>query len=348
MHVSRSLLLAVAVLPALAAPAGAQGPTGPTGPTGPAATPTPTPTIVPTVTPVPTTTPTPAADGRLRISVKAPYRNRGHKITLTGQKLIVKGVLRPAVAGQRVTITLKHGRKTVVTRHARTRANGHFRVKLPARASGTLAVRALHKHSARIKRAAAKRIRVSAFRPTLHYGSRGALLRLFQKGLQKLRFAAARTGVYDDATARAVLAYRKVNSLSRTTTATGPIVRKVLAGKGGYHVKHPKAGHHVEADISRQILVLIDGDRVVRVEHASSGKASTPTITGTFHFYSKTPGTNSHGMVYSNYFIRGYAIHGYADVPTYNASHGCLRIPIPDAVYVYNWINLGDTIFVEY
>ena len=38
-------------------------------------------------------------------------------------------------------------------------------------------------------------------------------------------------------------------------------------------------------------------------------------------------------MVYSSYFIRGYAIHGYADVPTYAASHGCLRMPIPDASF---------------
>jgi peptidoglycan hydrolase-like protein with peptidoglycan-binding domain len=28
---------------------------------------------------------------------------------------------------------------------------------------------------------------------------------------------------------------------------------------------------------------------------------------------------------------RGYAIHGYVDVPPFNASHGCLRVPIPDA-----------------
>ena len=51
--------------------------------------------------------------------------------------------------------------------------------------------------------------------------------------------------------------------------------------------------------------------------HASSGKPSTPTVFGKFHFYRKTPGYNSHGMYYSNYFIGGYAIHGYAAVPTY-------------------------------
>jgi lipoprotein-anchoring transpeptidase ErfK/SrfK len=51
-------------------------------------------------------------------------------------------------------------------------------------------------------------------------------------------------------------------------------------------------------------------------------------------------------MYFSNYFIGGYAIHGYFDVPTYNASHGCLRIPNADAVSVYNWVRVGDRIDV--
>ena len=42
-------------------------------------------------------------------------------------------------------------------------------------------------------------------------------------------------------------------------------------------------------------------------------------------------------MVDSNYFIRGYAIHGYPTVPTFTASHGCLRVPIPDAMPIYDW-----------
>jgi lipoprotein-anchoring transpeptidase ErfK/SrfK len=51
-------------------------------------------------------------------------------------------------------------------------------------------------------------------------------------------------------------------------------------------------------------------------------------------------------MVDSNYFIRGYAIHGFASVPTYAASHGCIRVPIPVARSIYDWISLGDTIYV--
>ena len=51
-------------------------------------------------------------------------------------------------------------------------------------------------------------------------------------------------------------------------------------------------------------------------------------------------------MYFSNYFIGGYAIHGYDPVPDYAASHGCIRIPIPSAKTVYGWVSLGDTIYV--
>ena len=55
---------------------------------------------------------------------------------------------------------------------------------------------------------------------------------------------------------------------------------------------------------------------------------------------------NNVGMVHSVYFIRGYATHGYPSVPTYPASHGCLRTPIPDAKHIYNWIDIGDYFYV--
>ena len=85
-------------------------------------------------------------------------------------------------------------------------------------------------------------------------------------------------------------------------------------------------------DLTKQVLAEIEpGGRVRAIYTMSSGKPSTPTVIGRFSVYSKTPGTNTEGMVDSNYFIRGYAIHGYAEVPTYAASHGCLRVPIPDA-----------------
>ena len=45
-------------------------------------------------------------------------------------------------------------------------------------------------------------------------------------------------------------------------------------------------------------------------------------------------------MVHSSYFIGGYAIHGYVDVPPYAASHGCLRVPIPSAWSIFTWVRM--------
>ncbi|HEY2603429.1 MAG TPA: L,D-transpeptidase [Thermoleophilaceae bacterium] len=187
---------------------------------------------------------------------------------------------------------------------------------------------------------------VHVTKPKVHFASSGRGVRLLQEGLRALAYVTPRNGHYDDATGRAVLAFRKVNGMARVETPSKTIFKKLFRGQGGYKLKYPKAGRHLEFDWSRQVLVFAQGGKPVRIYHASSGKPSTPTVFGTFHFYSKTPGTNAEGMVDSNYFIGGYAVHGYAEVPPYAASHGCIRVPVPDALSIYDGISLGETIFV--
>jgi lipoprotein-anchoring transpeptidase ErfK/SrfK len=65
---------------------------------------------------------------------------------------------------------------------------------------------------------------------------------------------------------------------------------------------------------------------VRKVIHVSTG-ATGNTPVGLWHVYRKTPGCNALGMYCSLYFLRGFAIHGYASVPPYPASHGCARLP---------------------
>ena len=134
--------------------------------------------------------------------------------------------------------------------------------------------------------------------------------------------------------------------MSRVAVASRRVVRGLLARRGSFKPKYPGHGKHVEVDLSRQVMALIRGRRVDRIYGVSSGKASTPTVLGRFRVYSKTIGTNSLGMVDSSYFIRGYAVHGYASVPTFPASHGCVRVPIPNARSIYNWLRLGDRVDV--
>ena len=112
----------------------------------------------------------------------------------------------------------------------------------------------------------------------------------------------------------------------------------LLDGYGAFPVHFPSHGNHAEGDLSLQLLALIYGSHVLAIYPISSGKPSTPTILGNFHVYSRVPGYLPDGMYFSNFFISGYAIHGYDPAPDYPASHGCMRLPIVDAISVYNWL----------
>jgi len=178
-------------------------------------------------------------------------------------------------------------------------------------------------------------------------GAEGPSVRLLQSELNALHYVVPLDGVFDEATGRAVIAYRKVTGLERVASTNAHLFELLQRGAGSFHVRYSQDGRHVEADLTKQVLAEIEpGGRVRAIYMMSSGKPSTPTVIGHFDVYSKTPGENSEGMVDSNYFIRGYAIHGYHEVPTYAASHGCLRVPIPDAAAIFGWVRLGTAVDV--
>ena len=273
---------------------------------------------------------------------KARYYARKGRIVVTGRSSAF-------APGQTIQLEVVRKGKVVTRAEAplrRAGRGGTYRFSIKAGRPGLrrLVVRHLATPELAAMRADDKRVRV--VRWTAGVGASGEKVLLLQRGLLKLGFATPITGYFDDATARAVNAFRKTNGLGWDGYAAAGVFDRVLRGRGAYKLKYPKAGKHVEFDWSRQVLVLAKKGRPYRVYHASSGTSATPTVFGTFRFYLKTPGTNSLGMVHSNYFIGGYAIHGYASVPNYPASHGCIRIPIPNALSVHNWIDIGDQIFV--
>ena len=144
----------------------------------------------------------------------------------------------------------------------------------------------------------------------------------------------------------AMLAFRKVNGMKWNSSYSPRIFRTLLEERGRFKPKHPGAGTHVEVDISRQVMAFIKKGKAVHVFHVSTGAPSSPTIQGKFHFYLRQPGYNGKMMYYSVYFSGNYATHGFSSVPNYNASHGCVRNPIPYSVFIYNWVDLGMTIYV--
>ena len=269
-----------------------------------------------------------------------------------GDRGQVVGTLRPYVAKEHVKLFLLRNGHVIQKAEKRVR-------KVPNHDSGRVKMRtkrivkpahyravAIHQPSQSIPKAK-NRTNTFIVRYRGFNGGSSDTIHLFNTLLNKDGYGNAPNGnSYNDASRRAVLAFRKVNGMPRTTSATSNIFKMVAGRKGRFKPKYPGGGRHVEVDISRQVMALIDHGRAQYTYHVSTGAPSTPTIRGHFNFYSKQPGYNSSQMYYSVYFHGGYATHGYHSVPTYNASHGCVRNPIPDSKFIYNWIHLGESIWV--
>jgi lipoprotein-anchoring transpeptidase ErfK/SrfK len=290
------------------------------------------------------------APGAISITLDRTHHVGHDDVALRGDKVRIRGTVAPYVAGQKVVVRLYRAGRRVASKTARVQpaaggAKGSFAVSLKPPA-GRLTVRASHSATSAQAAMAAKPRRLLVVTPHAGLGSRGPVVRVLQRRLAGLHYAVARTGVFDASTARAVIAYRKVTGRARVAVASRAVLRGLLAGRGTFRARHPEHGKHVEVDLSRQVMALLRGSKVERIYGVSSGKASTPTVLGRFKVYSKTPGTNAKGMVDTSYFIGGYAIHGYADVPTFPASHGCVRVPIPNAPSIYRWISIGDRVDV--
>jgi lipoprotein-anchoring transpeptidase ErfK/SrfK len=290
-----------------------------------------------------------AAEGPL-LSL-TPERVTGDRLALAGQPWRVRVVMQPWVEGQTATVRFyRHGHKLRVVNvnltMSPTGKSGMALVAFKTSTVGAVEIKATHLATPTAPQLLATPVKVNVAALHAGPGARGPAVRLLQQRLAAKGYVVGQRGLFDDRTARAVLAFRKVAGMARTTAADSGLFKALLAGKGTFKVRHPDHGKHVEADLSRQVVALIRGSKVERIYPASSGKPSTPTVRGSFRVYSKLPGFNAKGMYYSDFFIRGFAIHGYASVPVFAASHGCLRVPNPDAVSIFRWIKIGDIVDV--
>jgi hypothetical protein len=283
----------------------------------------------------------------LRLKLSSVLKARKRVAAIGSKRLRISGTLAP-YAGGSVTIRVSRRGRTVkrVARPLTRRGDrGRFRISFRPGGRGSYVVRASRAGDGELERGS-DRIRLVVIRSSAGPGSRGPAVRALQRRLSALGYRTPVSGSFGASTSRAVLAFRKVNGMGRSSFAGRAVFSRLQRGGGAFKMRYPKAGKHVEFDWSRQVLVLARGRRAVRIVHASSGAAATPTVFGSYRFYLKTPGYNSKGMYYSSYFIGGYAIHGYASVPNFPASHGCIRIPIASAKSVYGWIRHGDRISV--
>jgi hypothetical protein len=177
----------------------------------------------------------------------------------------------------------------------------------------------------------------------LRLGARGSAVRGIQRSLARLTYLpdAGVDGVFGMQTWHAVVAFQGWSGPARDGIA-GPLTLRALTRARTPTPWSRAAG--LEIHIPQQVLLLVREGRVERSIHVSTG-ASASTPLGHFRLYRRELMSWSVPfhvwMPLAQYFDRGYAIHQFASVPVYPASHGCVRVPDTEVRAVWRFGTLG-------
>jgi N-acetylmuramoyl-L-alanine amidase len=172
-------------------------------------------------------------------------------------------------------------------------------------------------------------------------------------------WAGAADGVWDSLSRHALVAFQKVEGRERTGRLTRGELRALR--EAGRPRPLEGAPAHVEIDITRQVLFLVDDagsvSKVLPVSTGNEGRyfdqgrwqiAHTPR--GRFTVERKINGRrrSTLGLLYYPCYIsEGVAIHGSPSVPARPASHGCIRIPLPAAKEFSEMTPVGTPVIVH-
>lgn len=193
-------------------------------------------------------------------------------------------------------------------------------------------------------------------------GTRGPEVLALEQRLVALNYmVGAVDGVFDAATAHAVIAFQKVEGLGRTGAADAPTIARL----GAAAAPAPATAippDHLEVDLARQVVLVVRAGKVAATLATSTGSGSlyrhegrryrADTPMGTFSITWKYPGwrDSRFGRLYKpSYFNdkEGVAFHGYPQVPPVPASRGCVRLPMVFADWFYDQASpVGMTVVV--
>jgi len=172
----------------------------------------------------------------------------------------------------------------------------------------------------------------------------------YQQELVDLGFMAPTgvTGVVDLQTSTAVLGFQKWQGLSRDGSL-GAETLAMLQRATRPEPRLRKPGRRIEVQLRRQLALLIEDDKVVRAVHISSG-AYGKTPNGSFRVYRKERYSWSVPfkvwLPWASYFTGGVAFHEFGSVPSYAASHGCVRVNHYDAEMLFGFAVSGTPVDV--
>jgi hypothetical protein len=175
-------------------------------------------------------------------------------------------------------------------------------------------------------------------------------VRDLQKHLAELKFLPLSQvdGKLGPRTRDAITAFQQWHGLAPDGVAGPQTLGKLrVAAVPRHGTKGPP--RRIEIHRSRGVTLLVENGSVKRAIHSSAGKRGQETPMGTYRIQRKVLKDWSRPyktwMPYASYFHAGYALHEGA-VPTYPASHGCVRVPSWDAAEAYGFATVGTTVVV--
>lgn len=266
-----------------------------------------------------------------------------YHVRLFGRALVT-GNVRPAVPGQRVTLKLRRNGRVVATKTVATDRGRYFRARFRIRRPGSYTVRASADPTG-LARAGKTSRKLTTSLPSLSPGSTGGPVKRLEWRLRDLGYYLPRADErFDEKTSDALLAFTKVQRMNRVGNVTSATWRRLASPVR----PAPRAAgdFHIEIDQTRQVVFVVKNSKVRWILHTSTGKSSTPTRDGVWRVWSKQPGYSPKRLYYPSFFDGERAIHGWPEVPTSPASHGCARVPMWAAQWIYRIAEVGTTVRV--
>jgi peptidoglycan hydrolase-like protein with peptidoglycan-binding domain len=202
---------------------------------------------------------------------------------------------------------------------------------------------------------------------TVSQGSTGAEVAAYQERLAALHFdPGTQRGTFSTDTTYAVQALQKMMGVP----VSGRLGEAERASLQNFQYPTPlhvgAEPNRTEVDITKQVMVLYEGNQVKLITTVSTGSGQNYCYTP---FYSTTrkcenavtpPGRYAYsyyvdawhrsplGQLYKPfYFNGGIAVHGYPSVPVRPASHGCVRVPMRIADNWHTLVKKGDPVYVD-
>ena len=279
------------------------------------------------------------------VGVRAVVRDLSFTNVLLFDTARVVGTVTPPRAGQEVTVQLLRKGRTVASHHPSMGSAGRFVTTFPIRDVGTFRVRVRFDAPDLLAG-----VRTTAPRstplPDLHEGARSPFVALMERRLRDLHYHLTPADRrFDFRTSDAIMAFRKVQRMPRNHAVTDAVWR-ALADPRRIGPRSRADGFHIEIDQTRQVVYTVEDGQVQAIIHTSTGKPSTPTYDGTFTVARKIAGYSPHRLYYPSYFDGNRAIHGWPEVPSSAASHGCARVPYWTAKWIFGLATIGTRVIV--